>query len=120
MLSAKNLQKLRRRLEGEQERIQRHIAELEGMLRLGDREIGWGEDDADIAARTIAYDGLLTLLESEQQTLVEVESALQAMDEGVYGRCIVCGEDIALGRLQARPYARRCIVCQEREGGWKR
>lgn len=120
MLSAKNQEKLRQRLEAEQERIQKHIAELETMLRLGDREVGWGEDDADIAARTIAYDGLLTLLESEQQTLVEVESALQSMDEGTYGRCAVCGQDIALARLKARPYARRCITCQEREVDWNR
>ncbi len=115
MLNEKELQKLRRRLEEERERLRNHILELGEMLRLGDREIGSAEDDADIAARTISYDGLLALMESEQETLAEVETALQAIEEGTYGRCVSCGREIEPARLEARPYARRCIVCQERE-----
>ena len=114
MLSEKNLKKLRQHLEEEHERLKKHIVEMEDMLRLEDREIGSGEDDADIAARAISYNGLLVLLESEQETLTEVESALQAMEDGTYGRCISCGQEIEWARLEARPYARRCIVCQER------
>jgi RNA polymerase-binding protein DksA len=114
MLNAKNLKKLREHLEGERERLQKHILEMEDMLRLEDREIGSGEDDADIAARAISYNGLLALLESEQETLTEVEGALQAMADGTYGRCVVCGQEIEFARLEARPYARRCVVCQER------
>lgn len=116
MLSERDHATLRRRLEGERQRILGHIAELDAMLRLEDREIGSGEDDADIAARTIAYDGLLTLRESEQQTLDEVEEALRSMDQGTYGVCESCGKEIDLARLEARPYARRCVSCQEREG----
>lgn len=113
MVNENNLNKLRQRLESERERLKQHIREMQDMLRLEDREIGSGEDDADIAARAISYNGLLTLLESEQETLLEVEDALQAMDDGTYGRCITCGEDIEYARLEARPYARRCITCQE-------
>jgi|YNPNPStandDraft_1061719.scaffolds.fasta_scaffold00613_11 DnaK suppressor protein len=115
MLSAQVLERLRRRLEEERERLRKHIAELGEMLRQEDREIGSAEDDADIAARTISYDGLLALMESERETLVEVEAALLAMEEGTYGRCVSCGREIEPARLEARPYARRCIVCQERE-----
>ena len=117
MLSAEELTKLRQDLEAERERIRAHINEILEMLRLEDREIGSGEDDADIAARAISYNGLLALMESEQQTLAEIESALQAMDEGTYGRCISCGREIEPARLQARPFARLCITCQERETG---
>lgn len=115
MLSEKELQKLRQRLEEERDRLRKHIADLGEMLRMEDREIGSVEDDADIAARTISYDGLLALMESERETLAEVETALQSMEEGTYGRCISCGREIEPARLEARPYARRCIVCQERE-----
>jgi len=114
MRNEKNLNKLRERLEAEHERLKKHILEMEDMLRLEDREIGSGEDDADIAARAISYNGLLTLLDSEQETLAEVEDALQAMDDGTYGRCMICGQEIEFARLEARPYARRCIICQER------
>ncbi len=115
MLSQKSLKKLRLHLEEERDRLRKHINELEDMLRLEDREVGSGEDDADIAARAISYNGVLALLESEQETFGEVDGALQAMDDETYGRCVICGQEIELARLEARPYARRCIVCQERE-----
>jgi DnaK suppressor protein len=114
MLNETNLNKLRRRIESERDRLKQHIMEMQDMLRMEDREIGSGEDDADIAARAISYNGLLTLLDSEQETLIEVEDALQAMDDGTYGRCETCGQEIEFARLEARPYARRCITCQER------
>jgi len=115
MLKEKSLKKLRQRLEGERSRLREHIADLNDMLRLEDREIGSGEEDADIAARAVSYGGLMTLLDSEQETLLEVEGALQAMEDGTYGLCTVCGKEIGLARLEARPYARRCITCQERD-----
>lgn len=114
MANERTFQRLQERLQEERQRLQKHIIELEDMLRMEDREIGSGEDDADIAARAISYDGLLALLESEQETLAEVESALQAVADGTYGRCVVCGREIEMARLEARPYARRCITCQER------
>ncbi len=115
MLNETRVRKLRQHLEEERARLRSHIVDLQDMLRLEDREVGSGEDDADIAARAISYNGLLTLLASEQETLAAVEGALQAMDDGTYGRCAICGQEIEPARLEARPYARRCITCQERE-----
>ncbi|MDX1772036.1 MAG: TraR/DksA C4-type zinc finger protein [Planococcaceae bacterium] len=39
----------------------------------------------------------------------QLESALKAMEEGTYGKCEVCGEDILIERLEALPMARTCI-----------
>jgi RNA polymerase-binding transcription factor DksA len=36
------------------------------------------------------------------------------MARGHYGKCIDCGTDIPLARLQAQPWAARCVACQER------
>jgi RNA polymerase-binding protein DksA len=41
-----------------------------------------------------------------------VESALQRLDQGVYGDCVDCGEPIALSRLRVQPAAQRCAECQ--------
>ncbi|MEO8805054.1 MAG: TraR/DksA C4-type zinc finger protein [Burkholderiaceae bacterium] len=41
-----------------------------------------------------------------------VESALQRLDQGVYGDCVGCGEPIVLSRLQVQPAAQRCAACQ--------
>lgn len=48
-----------------------------------------------------------------------VHDALRKMDEGTYGICESCGDPIPAARLDALPYARRCVRCQERmEAGW--
>jgi DnaK suppressor protein len=42
-----------------------------------------------------------------------VEEALQRLEEGTYGKCTNCGQEIAPGRLKAMPQASLCIECQE-------
>ena len=44
-----------------------------------------------------------------QDSLRDVEAALAKLDEGTYGKCEECGEDIAEARLEAMPSARYCI-----------
>jgi len=44
-----------------------------------------------------------------QVLLAEVIRAEEKLDEGSYGRCDVCGADIGAGRLEARPWATRCL-----------
>ena len=50
----------------------------------------------------------------ETHELDDVEAALRRIDEGTYGECIDCGEDIPRARLDANPSAARCVPCQER------
>jgi DnaK suppressor protein len=49
--------------------------------------------------------------------LAQVNLALKKMEEGSYGRCEVCEEEIAPARLRAHPFAVRCTRCQE---AWER
>lgn len=51
------------------------------------------------------------LLENEGHLLDEVNAALTRIDAGTYGHCETCGKAIARNRLDAVPYARRCIRC---------
>ncbi|MBI4443576.1 MAG: TraR/DksA family transcriptional regulator [Acidobacteria bacterium] len=46
--------------------------------------------------------------------LRQVEAALDRLDRGEYGDCPACGAPIAPKRLQAVPWAKYCLVCQER------
>lgn len=59
------------------------------------------------------------LLENEQFLVDESKHALDRIDDGSYGRCEQCDEEIARERLDAIPYARLCIHCAsgEREEG---
>jgi DnaK suppressor protein len=47
-----------------------------------------------------------------QETLHQVEAALQRLNDGSYGKCTRCGEQISTARLEALPYAELCIRCQ--------
>jgi DnaK suppressor protein len=62
----------------------------------------------------------ITLAETQASLLDDVESALERLEKGEYGRCESCGEEISAARIDALPYARLCIRCAEaRESGEK-
>src|SRR6204780_1878385 len=52
-------------------------------------------------------------LDRESQLLRNVRAALRRIDEGTFGVCLHCEEDISIKRLQAVPWAAYCIQCQE-------
>jgi RNA polymerase-binding transcription factor DksA len=54
----------------------------------------------------------LTIIEAE---LKDIDDALRRLDAGTYGICEACGKPIEEERLEARPWARFCIVDQARE-----
>ena len=45
--------------------------------------------------------------------LLQVEEALERLELGEYGCCLACGEAITIKRLEAVPWARYCLFCQE-------
>lgn len=50
-----------------------------------------------------------------RQKLVQIEAALRRIDEGEYGYCQECGEDIAVARLKVDPAVYLCIDCASRK-----
>lgn len=52
-------------------------------------------------------------LETASAALRAVRAALRRIDEGCYGYCLDCGEEISQRRLTAMPTAALCIICQE-------
>ena len=71
------------------------------------------DDEHDPEGTTIAFERsqVAALMRHAHQHLLEIDSALQRVDEGTYGSCESCGRPIGEGRLQARPVARTCIEC---------
>ena len=53
------------------------------------------------------------LLQMKAGTLNRIDAALRRLDEGSYGNCIQCGDEIAATRLRALPFAVRCKGCEE-------
>ncbi len=82
----------------------------EGSLRL------FGAGGASQAAGRRPHAAQFDLAEAEQERLLaymdSLDSALQRLAEGRYGRCVDCGSPIGTERLEGLPCAERCRMCQ--------
>jgi DnaK suppressor protein len=69
------------------------------------------DDEHDPEGATIAFElsQASALLQQSSDGLDQVEAALARIADGTYGTCAVCGEAIAEGRLEARPWTPFCI-----------
>ncbi len=72
-------------------------------------------DEADQAATDTEQNMGLRLRNREALLLKKIQEALTRIEEGTFGECHECGEDIELRRLEARPEATLCIACKEEE-----
>lgn len=66
---------------------------------------------ADVGTENYDQEFTLGLIENEQATLDQVQTALNRIEAGTFGKCDECQEPIAKTRLQALPYTKYCIQC---------
>ncbi len=71
------------------------------------------EDLVDRANDAYNREFILSLSGSERDVLLEIDEALVRLEDGGFGTCTHCEKKIAGRRLQAVPWARYCIECQE-------
>ena len=71
------------------------------------------QDPADMAANAYTKELLMSMSTNDRQLLDSIDAALARIAEGEYGKCINCGEAIQEKRLEAVPWARHCIRCQD-------
>jgi len=108
-------ERLRTELMEERERVQAAIANLReshpGSLDDEVEEISAGSDNhvGDSATATLGREIDYTLGENSEQVLAEINIALKRIEEGTYGTCKACGQEIAPERLDAYPWASLCI-----------
>jgi DnaK suppressor protein len=69
-------------------------------------------DMGDQASAEIDRNFMLRLRGREQRLLKKIEQAIEKIDSGAFGTCDVCGEEINLKRLEARPVTNMCISCK--------
>jgi DnaK suppressor protein len=73
------------------------------------------QDIADQASSAYTKEFLLSIGDAERRMLRQVDEALDKIRQDTYGLCESCGETINERRLEALPFARLCIACQEEE-----
>ena len=69
---------------------------------------------ADLGSDYFEQDFTIGLIENSEETLREIDAALQRIEGGTYGVCESDGEKIGKSRLKALPWARLCIECQRK------
>ena len=72
-------------------------------------------DEMDSASSEVHLQFAGRLREREQGLLSKIDAALAKIEEGEYGECVSCGEQIGVARLKARPVAELCIECKAEE-----
>jgi len=76
------------------------------------------EIDAASSEMNLAFQGRLR--ERERGLIAKIQQALRKIEEGVYGECEACGEEISLKRIEARPVAELCIDCKAEQEALER
>jgi DnaK suppressor protein len=71
-----------------------------------------GLHQADAGSDAYDRDFALSLLSQEQDALFEIDEALKRIAKGTYGVCEMSGKNIPKARLEARPFARFTVECQ--------
>lgn len=97
--------------------------QLEELLKKGDDTVSGlkeGQDEnlsdpSDRATLEIDQFMLLRIRDRERKLIEKILKAFKRIDEGEFGVCEQCGEDISLSRLKARPVTTLCISCKTRQ-----
>jgi DnaK suppressor protein len=100
-----------------EERQRELVAEVQGKIR-GVRADGAEKphdvmDQGETSEVDIQEDIELALIQMKAETLNKINEALARLDEGRYGLCFECGDEISEARLRALPFAVRCKDCEE-------
>lgn len=105
---------LREMLLQKKEEIHARIAEELGKKMTEDiaSTLGPALDEGDLSTLEFGRDLDYRLLTMSTKTLKNVEHALERLEEGTYGICEECGQEIGEKRLQAIPFAQYCVGCQ--------
>jgi len=73
------------------------------------------QDIADKAANSYTKEFLFSLSNTERDLLLHVDAAISRLESRRFGVCAVCAEDMNQKRLEAVPWARLCLSCQEKQ-----
>lgn len=116
-IDQKNLEELKQALLKEKGELENNLARIAKPINKasGDYETSFeklGEDQDENAIEVEEYSDNLPVEETLEKKLQNVIAALAEMENGTYGICKNCNQEISLERLKANPSARTCIKCR--------
>lgn len=106
-----DFEEFRELLTAEKKRLIRKAAHtIENEIELSKDDMA---DEADLASALTDQNLSLRLRGRERALIEKIDLALARINDGEFGECVVCGEEITLKRLRARPVTTMCIGCKE-------
>ena len=111
-IDKKKLEQFKKTLETRRLELRHTVSRTEQSGRDADQDST--QDIADKAASSYTKEFLFHQSNNERQLLAQVEKALERVREGTFGECIACEKEINAKRLDAVPWTRHCIECQEK------
>jgi DnaK suppressor protein len=115
MMTETRYEELRTMLEDRKREV---LAQVQEKIRDVRAENSFGKmnevfDSGESSEADIQEDIEFALIQMKAETLSKINEALSRLEEGEYGYCFECGEEIAGPRLRALPFAVRCKDCEE-------
>jgi DnaK suppressor protein len=103
--------KVRKRLLAKRDEL---LADLVKNREVSDETVDESAQDmADRATSAYTKEFAYSLSESDRKTLLLIDQALGRLDAGTYGTCVHCAQPVQEKRIEAVPWARHCLDCQE-------
>jgi DnaK suppressor protein len=112
IMDKKKLETFRKKLETRRQELRHMVVRNQQDGRTVDDEAT--QDVADRAASSYNKEFLFSQSNNDRQLLNMVDGALARIREGSFGECVSCGKEINAKRLEAVPWTRHCIECQEK------
>jgi DnaK suppressor protein len=114
-MDQKRVDAVRARLEDELKTVERQLSDL-GVDVDGGLHVDTDEGFADSAHATSERSAMLAEVDRVRVHHKDVLIALEKLDDGTYGVCENCGQEIVWERLEAIPTARLCVNCKQLAG----
>ncbi len=110
-LTKREIEKYRRILEEKKGIVSAEIAKARSAEEETTEEST--QDIADKAVSSYTREFLYTLTDAERTVILQIDEALNRIDDGAYGSCANCGVTMSDKRLTAVPWTPYCVDCQE-------
>jgi DnaK suppressor protein len=105
------LEKIRKRLLAKKDELLKDLAKNREVT---DETVDESAQDmVDRATSAYTKEFAYSLSEADRRVLILIDQALERLDASTYGTCVHCGQPVQEKRIEAVPWARHCLDCQE-------
>jgi DnaK suppressor protein len=110
-MDQKTIARFRKLLQARHRELQASVSQIQQNVRIAEND--YGKDEGDRANTSLSREIDLAQKSRDRALLVSVDAALKRISSGTFGHCLNCGQEINSKRLEAIPWVRFCITCQE-------